>query len=118
MELQKFLLEPGPGSDNKHQLVADRFTVPDRWRDVVDGKNILIVDDTWTTGSSAQGAAIAVKGAGASSVTVLCVDRWLRHDWEDHRTLIDTLDNPYDPLICPVVGRVCSRSADFRLTRV
>ncbi|MEU7634056.1 amidophosphoribosyltransferase [Nocardia sp. NPDC049220] len=117
VNIRKFLIEPGPGVNVKRVLVGDRFVVPDIYRPVVEGKRVLIVDDTWTTGASVQGAAIAVKNAGASSVTAFCFDRWLRWDWDDHKQLLGSLDADarYDPLRCPVSGSVCAYAANFRL---
>ncbi|WP_438804150.1 hypothetical protein, partial [Nocardia farcinica] len=119
-ELQKFALQPGPGSGarHKHTMTEDRFHVDPRWQHHVDGKNVLIVDDTWTTGSSAQGAAIAARRAGAATVTILCVDRWLRSDWPDHRNVIDSLSGPYDVLQCPVTGQVCPAAQHFAPSRL
>ncbi|WP_405179361.1 hypothetical protein [Nocardia sp. NBC_01377] len=42
----KFLMRPGPGSDIKRKMTADRFEVDVQWRERVDGKHVLIVDDT------------------------------------------------------------------------
>lgn len=114
--MHRFLLDPGPGSGTKHAMTEDRYIVEDKWRKHVYGKNILIVDDTWTTGASAQGAAIAVKKAGAATATILCVDRWLRWDWSDHKRIIDSLaDSTYDVLRCPVNGQVCNYATDFTM---
>ncbi len=41
-------------------------------------KNILLVDDTWTTGANARSAAACLKSAGAASVVVLVLGRWLK----------------------------------------
>ncbi|MFI9410042.1 hypothetical protein [Nocardia gamkensis] len=115
--MEKFALVPGPGSDTKHRLTENRFTVDPRWARHVEGKNVLIVDDTWTTGASAQGAAIAVKRAGAATATILCVDRWLRRDWNDHEKVINSLQDRYDVLKCPVNGLVCQPATLFQLYR-
>lgn len=112
--LRRFLLEPGPGSDVKRRLTEDKFRVPERWRPMVAGSRALIVDDTWTTGASGQGAAIAVKKAGAVSVTLLCVSRWLRWDWADQRAVIESLRGGYDPLRCPVRGTMCRAASEYR----
>lgn len=65
------------------------------------------MDDTWTTGSKAQSAALAVRTAGARYVTLLCVARWCKHDWDDHRALLDRFTDPYDAAMCPVTGGPC-----------
>jgi phosphoribosylpyrophosphate synthetase len=113
--LQKFLLTPGPGSDTKHEMTSDRYEIDERWHPRVDAKHVLIVDDTWTTGASAQGAAVAAKRAGAATVTIVCVARWLRWDWGDHKHLIDTLTDGFDVLRCPVHGHPCQSSTQYRV---
>ncbi|MGI5187653.1 hypothetical protein ACQEVI_05845 [Promicromonospora sp. CA-289599] len=45
-------------------------------RDVSDA-SVLLLDDTWTSGSSAASAAAALKAAGAHNVTVLTLGRQL-----------------------------------------
>jgi len=45
---------------------------------------VLLVDDTWTTGASAQSAAMALRRAGARSVATVVIGRHLRQaalDW-------------------------------------
>ncbi|HWF82169.1 MAG TPA: phosphoribosyltransferase [Streptosporangiaceae bacterium] len=41
----------------------------------VPGGRVLLVDDTWTTGASAQSAAMALRGAGARSVATVVIGR-------------------------------------------
>ncbi|MBW4718884.1 phosphoribosyltransferase [Saccharothrix obliqua] len=99
-------------ADNFHELPdravrADRFTVEDRYRDRVEGKHVLLVEDTWVTGSKAQSAAITLHDAGAAKVTILCVARWCRDDWTGHKEFLDSLDTPYDAYVCPVAAPNC-----------
>ncbi|WP_216894132.1 hypothetical protein [Nocardia alni] len=108
-----FHLTPGPGSDSRRVLVDNRFAVPKDQRSMVNGRNVLIIDDTWTSGASAQGAAIAAKRAGANTVTTLCIARWLSWKWSPDRPVLQSLDNPYDPLVCPVDGLICRSAARF-----
>lgn len=68
---------------------------------------MLVVDDTWVSGGKAQSAALALKAAGATAVTVLCVARWLRYDWPDHKRLIESLQETYNARMCPVTGGTC-----------
>jgi orotate phosphoribosyltransferase len=42
---------------------------------VVPGCDVLLVDDTWVSGASAQSAAIALKRAGAGQVAVVVLGR-------------------------------------------
>jgi hypothetical protein len=86
---------------------SDRFAVQAASRSVVMGRHVLVVDDTWVSGTKAQSAALALKAAGAAQVTILCVARWLRNDWPDHQEFINSLREPYDAMRCPVTGDVC-----------
>lgn len=49
---------------------------PDRFRAApLPGARMLLIDDTWTTGSSAQSAAMALRAAGARSVVTVVLGR-------------------------------------------
>jgi hypothetical protein len=98
---------PGLGEAPSRAPKPDRFVVPAAYRPYITGRHVLVVDDTWVSGAKSQSAAIALKDAGAARVTILCVTRWLRYDWPDHRQLIDTLGEPYDAMRCPVTGGDC-----------
>lgn len=74
----------------------------------LDGQHILVLDDTWTTGSRAQSAALALRAAGAGHVSVLVVGRWLSPGFGHNTDFIKTrLGRDYDPYICPVTGGAC-----------
>lgn len=105
----RILLEPGSGYDTTPLRAPrlDRFQVAHPYRVAVQGRHVMVVDDTWVSGDKGQSAALALKAAGALKVTVLCVARWLRDDWPDHHQLITRLEQPYDPLRCPVSGTSC-----------
>jgi hypothetical protein len=101
-------LVPGPrAGDPERMVLPDRFVLPAPFRDRVAGRHVLVVDDTWTTGSKAQSAAVTLRDAGAAVVTVLCALRWCRWDWPGHAELLRTLDEPYDAFRCPVTGDTC-----------
>lgn len=108
----RFLLEPST-TDQAQALIdsrapgAARFTVADRYRSAVEGRHVLVVDDTWTSGSSIQSAAAVVKLAGAASVTGLCVARWLSARYSDQLALMKTLTRQYEPGHCPISGDLC-----------
>ncbi|MCW1823149.1 amidophosphoribosyltransferase [Mycobacterium senegalense] len=84
---------------------AGRFAAsPASFRD----KRVLLVDDTWTGGTSLQSAAAALKLAGAASVTGLCVVRWLSWNWSTHVPLLETVTaKPYDPFQCIAFDCTC-----------
>jgi hypothetical protein len=75
------------------ELLAGRFAVTG----AVHGARVLLLDDTWATGSSAQSAALALKLAGARSVVTLILGRYI---------------NPADPLGNAFVPALTGR--DFR----
>jgi hypothetical protein len=88
------------------RAINDKFVLAPAAR--LDGQHVLILDDTWTTGSTAQSAALAVRRAGATAVSVLVVGRWLSPDRAGMADFIATrLHRDYDPDICPVTGGGC-----------
>ena len=65
------LLEPGPVSVEKRKASDKGFTVQGN----VDGRTVLLLDDTYTTGASVQSAGSALTSAGASVVAAVVVGR-------------------------------------------
>ena len=59
-----------PGGEQARDLDPDRFVAAVR-----PGARVLLIDDTWTTGSSAQSAAMALRRAGARSVATVVLGR-------------------------------------------
>lgn len=71
------LLTPTPeAADLGRSVSAERFASSALW-----GENVLLIDDTWTTGSRAQSAAAALKAAGADCVAVVVLGRHLNIDY-------------------------------------
>lgn len=108
--VSKVLLDNGPdiSAEPKRWPLPTRFEVNDTWRKKVTGKHVLVVDDTWVSGAKSQSAAIALKDAGATAITILCVARWLSQNYgEDHRLMIKNVTAPYDATTCPVTGGAC-----------
>lgn len=67
------LLALGPGAAApSHTLDAGRYRAV---RALRGGPGVLLVDDTWTTGSNAQAAALALRSAGAGTVAVVVIGR-------------------------------------------
>jgi hypothetical protein len=69
------------------------------------GRAILLIDDLWVTGGHAQSAAHALRQAGATTVALLVVGRYLRLDWPagPSTTCADrlaSLDRPFDLSNC------------------
>ena len=62
----------------------------------LNGSSVLLIDDTWTTGASAQSAARALKDAGAGTVALLVIGRHLNRDWGDNDTRLTARRAPFD----------------------
>jgi len=55
------------------------------------GEDVLLVDDTWTTGANAQSATLALKGAGAGAVGVVVIGRHIHDDYGDNAQRLKAL---------------------------
>lgn len=105
---QRVLLVPGPSIEaDRLMLVADRFVVPPAYAPAVAGRHVLVVDDTWVSGSKAQCAALALREAGAATITVICIARWLSWNWTEHQPFMKLPFEPYDAGKCPVAAELC-----------
>lgn len=78
--------------------VPDRRVDPGKYnpRADLDGENVLLIDDTWTTGANVQSAAAALKTAGAERVGVLVIGRHVNEDFQDNAQRIEALARPFD----------------------
>ena len=45
------------------------------------GEDVLLIDDTWTTGASAQSAAAALRAAGSGTVAAIVIGRHVNREW-------------------------------------
>jgi hypothetical protein len=70
LALPRAELSARPGGIQVRDLDPERFSASP-----APGARVLLIDDTWTTGSSAQSAAMALRGAGASSVITVVLGR-------------------------------------------
>lgn len=97
-----------PGSTATRDVSEPRFYVTPV--DAVRDSHVLIIDDTWTTGSRTQSAALTLRSAGASRVTILAISRWLEPSFGTTSQFIRSrLGSDYDPDQCPVTGTRCPR---------
>lgn len=72
-----------------HSLDPKRFIVADR--SVPLAGTVLLLDDTWTSGSCVQAASHALKTAGADRVVVVVLGRWLKPEFKPSAPLLDRL---------------------------
>jgi predicted amidophosphoribosyltransferase len=82
----------------------------------LDDQNVLLIDDTWTTGASAQSAAAALKAAGAATVGAVVVGRHVNRDWHHNDAHLDAL--PFDWCRCAVCAQTAVGAADAARSRV
>ena len=67
------------------------------------GSSVLLVDDTWVSGASAQSAAAALKLAGAGHVAIVVLGRHVNPaDPRTARLAAELTPRPYDPSACAV----------------
>ena len=104
-------LTAAPIASNPRSVNPDHYTAPAATSG--DG-HVLLVDDTWTSGGHAQSAVLALRAAGAASVSVLIVARWLDAAFGDNKRFIrEELRIDYDPSICPWTGSGCPEAAEL-----
>ncbi len=79
------LLTPAPEAAALGRTASPaRYTSVGLW-----GGNILLIDDTWTTGNHAQSASAALKAAGAGSVAIVVLGRHLNSAYGDTATHVE-----------------------------
>jgi hypothetical protein len=78
--------------------VTPRTDDPERFTPTapLDGEAVLLIDDTWTSGASAQSAAAALLSAGAGSVAALVIGRHVNRDWRGNDRHLRDLARPFD----------------------
>jgi ComF family protein len=73
--VRKTRQQVGLGRDARSRNVQGAFTVPADKRTLVEGRQVLLIDDVYTSGATVKSAVRALKRAGASDVDVLCFAR-------------------------------------------
>ena len=68
--------------------------------DHVETQSVLLIDDTWTTGTNAQSAAAALKAAGAHRVAAVVIGRHLNREWHENDRQIRGIARPFDWRAC------------------
>ena len=81
-----------PDGWRRQRLIPEAFLVSE---DLAD-QRVLLIDDTWVTGTTALSTAIAIKDKGATSLALIpiarMVDRdWMGADYEAAATVLSTL---------------------------
>ena len=68
----------GMSPHERRRTVRGAFSVSDRQRAAIKGRNILIIDDVFTSGATASACARILSKAGAGEIGVLCWARVVR----------------------------------------
>jgi predicted amidophosphoribosyltransferase len=71
-------------------------------------QSVLLIDDTWTTGASAQSAAAALKAAGAEHVAAVVIGRHLNREWHENDRRIRGIARPFDWQVCALCAEPVS----------
>jgi len=79
-----------PATD--HVYSAEKYQATES----LDGKAILLIEDTWTKGANSQAAATALRDAGASSVVCVVIGRHINPDYSDNKARLAALPRPFD----------------------
>lgn len=87
----RHVLQRSASLTEPHTFDAARFET----RDELGGSAVLLIDDTWTTGASAQSAAATLKMAGARVVAAVVVGRYLNGSWRFNRERLHALPRPF-----------------------
>lgn len=64
------------------------------------GESVLLIDDTWVSGASAQSAAGALKTAGAGPVAVLVIGRHVQESYKNNAARLKALPRTFDWTVC------------------
>ncbi len=64
------------------------------------GDAVLLIDDTWTTGASAQSAAATLKAAGAGPIAAVVIGRHLNREWHQNDRRLRGIAQPFEWADC------------------
>jgi hypothetical protein len=99
LALRPVTLAVRPGEHLGRELHPRRF----RAESPLPGASVLLVDDTWVSGASAQSATVALRAAGACHVAVVVLGRHVDPvDPHSQRLCSAFLATSYDPGACAV----------------
>jgi len=95
-------VNPRIHSDTR-EFRADWFKVSDG---NIGGGRVLLIDDTWTTGSRIQSVAYALKQAGAQRTAAIVLGRHANPSWDAWKSILGTIrDRPFRLDSCLVHNR-------------
>jgi predicted amidophosphoribosyltransferase len=74
----------------------------------LDHQSVLLIDDTWTTGASAQSAAATLKAAGAERVAAVVIGRHLNREWHENDRRLRGIAQPFEWSECALCAEPIS----------
>jgi predicted amidophosphoribosyltransferase len=82
--------------------VAERSFSPDKYTTErrLSSEDVLLIDDTWTTGANAQSAAAALRWAGAGKIAVVVLGRHVNRGWRENASQLGGLERPFNWSTC------------------
>jgi predicted amidophosphoribosyltransferase len=86
------LLRRTDAAVSAHRFSVERYAATEN----LDGRAVLLIDDTWTTGANARSAAAALKAAGAKRVAVVVIGRYVNREWSQNDGQLRRLPQPFD----------------------
>ncbi|MGH2850839.1 MAG: hypothetical protein ACRDLP_09505 [Solirubrobacteraceae bacterium] len=96
------ILQPTDAVASGREISSRRYATTDR----IDGKAVLLIDDTWVGGGHARSAAATLRAAGASTVAALVIGRHMNPGWiagdRSCRELLDALPRTFSWDVCSV----------------
>ncbi len=95
-ERHERLLRRTSASSQPHQYSPDKYASAR----ALAGESILLIDDTWTTGASAQSAAATLKAAGAGPTAAVVIGRHLNRTWRENDRRLSGISQPFDWARC------------------
>jgi|HubBroStandDraft_6_1064221.scaffolds.fasta_scaffold09283_2 hypothetical protein len=87
-----------PILQRSHTHAVPRTFTPDKFAAThpLNSRSVLLIDDTWTTGASAQSAAAALKAAGAGATAAVVIGRHLNREWHENDRRLRGIERPFD----------------------
>jgi hypothetical protein len=80
----------------------------------IEGRAVLLIDDTWTTGASAQSAAAALEAAGARRTAAVVIGRHLNREWHENDRRLRGISRPFDWARCALCAAPAGPPEIFR----
>lgn len=66
-------------AEARRKLLKNAFVVNDKYKDAINGKCIILIDDVYTSGATSDACVKALKAAGAQRVIIYCWTRVLKY---------------------------------------